>query len=105
MKTLKSHLKESLRDPNFREYFEEEKKLVQVSLQLQKAREKAGLSQKEIAEAAHVTQQQVSKVENGTNCNILTYLKISRAMGLELGICRPRASRRSKRVRVRAMDR
>jgi DNA-binding XRE family transcriptional regulator len=90
MKTLKSHLKESLKNRNFREYFEEEKELIQMSLQLHKARENAGLSQKEIAESAHITQQQVSKVENGTNCNILTYLKVSRAIGLTLGVSRQR---------------
>jgi HTH-type transcriptional regulator/antitoxin HipB len=86
MKTLKSHIKESLKNNRFREYFKEEQELLQVSLQLQKARENAGLSQKEIAEAAHITQQQVSKVENGTNCNILTYLKVSHAIGLKFGI-------------------
>ena len=88
MKTFRSHLKESLKNQKFRKYFEEEKQLLQVSLQLHKAREKAGLSQKEIAEAAHVTQQQVSKVENGANCNILTYLKVSHAIGLKFGFSR-----------------
>ena len=90
MKTLKSHLKESLKNRKFRKYFGEEKELIQVSLQLHKARENAGLSQKEIAEAAHITQQQVSKVENGTNCNILTYLKVSHAIGLKLEVRRHR---------------
>jgi DNA-binding XRE family transcriptional regulator len=88
MKTLKSHIKESLKNNTFRKYFEEEKELLDVSLQLQKARENAGLSQKEIAEAAHITQQQVSKVESGTNCNILTYLKVSHAIGLKISISR-----------------
>jgi DNA-binding XRE family transcriptional regulator len=88
MKTLKSHLKESLKNQTFRKYFQEEKELIHVSLQLHEAREKAGLSQKEIAEAAHITQQQVSKVENGTNCNILTYLKVSHAIGLKLEVSR-----------------
>jgi DNA-binding XRE family transcriptional regulator len=90
MKTFRAHLKESLKDKEFRKYFEEEKELLQVSLQLHKARESAGLSQKEIAEAAHITQQQVSKVENGTNCNILTYLKVSHAIGMKLGVSRQR---------------
>jgi DNA-binding XRE family transcriptional regulator len=88
MKTLKSHLKESLKDRDFRKYFDEEKELIQVSLQLHKARENAGLSQKEIAETAHITQQQVSKVENATNCNILTYLKVSHAIGMKFGVSR-----------------
>ena len=90
MRTLKSHIKTSMKNGNFKKLFEEEKELLEVSLQLHKARESAGLSQKEIAQAAHITQQQVSKVENGTNCNILTYLKVSHAIGLKLGISRQR---------------
>ncbi len=90
MKTLRSYLKESLRDSKFAEMYEEEKELLDVSIRLQEERRKAGLSQKELADAAHLTQQQVSKVENGENCNILTYLKVSRAIGLKLEFSRPR---------------
>lgn len=86
MKTFKAHLNESLKNEKFKELFEEEKELLDVSLKLQKARERAGFSQKELAEAAHLTQQQVSKIENGENCNILTYLKASRAIGLNFSL-------------------
>ena len=88
MKTLKSHLAESLKNEKVRESFEEEKELLEMSLKLNEERKKAGVSQKELAEAAHLTQQQVSKVENGENCNILTYLKASRAIGLKLSFSR-----------------
>lgn len=88
MKTLKSHLKESLKNETFKEAFEEEKELLEFSLKLQEERKKAGLSQKDLALAAHLTQQQVSKVENGTNCNIMTYLKASRAIGFHLRLAR-----------------
>ncbi|HAJ78964.1 MAG TPA: XRE family transcriptional regulator [Fibrobacteres bacterium] len=86
MKTLKAHLNDSLKNEKFKELYEEEKELLNVSLKLQKAREQAGFSQKELAEAAHLTQQQVSKIENGENCNILTYLKASRAIGLNFSL-------------------
>jgi HTH-type transcriptional regulator / antitoxin HipB len=89
MKTLKSHLIESLKNKKIREIFEEEKELLEMSLKLNEERKKAGVSQKALAEAAHLTQQQVSKVENGENCNILTYLKASRAIGLKLSFSRP----------------
>jgi HTH-type transcriptional regulator/antitoxin HipB len=49
-----------------------------------------------LAAAAHLTQQQVSKIENGENCNILTYLKASRAIGLNFSLVRA-----SKRQRVK----
>ena len=88
MKTLRSHLKESLKDEKFRKIYEEEKELLEVSLRLQDARKKAGLSQKDLAKAAHLTQQQISKVENGSNCNIMTYLKASHAIGLRFGLSR-----------------
>jgi HTH-type transcriptional regulator/antitoxin HipB len=84
MKTLKAHLKESLKNDKFKKIFEEEKTLLNVSLILQKERKNAGLSQKELAESAHLTQQQVSKVENGTNCNIMTYLKAGHVVGLRM---------------------
>jgi DNA-binding XRE family transcriptional regulator len=90
MKTLKSHLKEALKNRKFKGLFEEEKDLLEVSMRLLQAREQAGLSQKDLAEAAHLTQQQVSKVENGQNCNIMTYLKASRAIGLSFGLGRSR---------------
>ncbi|MGA2507071.1 MAG: helix-turn-helix transcriptional regulator [Chitinispirillaceae bacterium] len=86
MKTLKAHLKESLKNEKFRELFEDEKELLDVSLRLQEERKSAGLSQKALAEAAHLTQQQVSKVENGINCNITTYLNVSRAIGLRFSL-------------------
>jgi HTH-type transcriptional regulator/antitoxin HipB len=88
MKTLKSHLAESLKNEKVRESFEEEKELLEMSLKLNEERKKAGVSQKAMAKAAHLTQQQVSKVENGENCNILTYLKASRAIGLKMSFSR-----------------
>lgn len=88
MKTLRSHLKESLKNKKFREAFNEENELLEFALLLQDERKKAGLSQKELAQAAHLTQQQVSKVENGINCNIMTYLKASRAIGFKLRLTR-----------------
>ena len=72
MKTFKSHLADSLKDDKFKELFVEEKELLDFSLKLQEGRKKAGLSQKALAQAARLTQQQVSKVENGSNCNIMT---------------------------------
>ncbi|MBN1983022.1 MAG: helix-turn-helix transcriptional regulator [Chitinivibrionales bacterium] len=96
MRTFKKHLQESLKDKQFKELFDEEKELLEIALRIQKARKKAGISQQEIAEKAHLTQQQISKLENGINCNILTYLKASRAIGFELSF---------KRFRVRSLQR
>ncbi len=88
MKTFKSHLNEKLKDPNFKEMYEEEKRLIEISLMLHETRERNGLSQKEVAQKAHITQQQLSKVENGINCNIITFLKVCNALGLYISINR-----------------
>lgn len=82
MKTFKKHLNNSLKDENFKTQYSEEKKLIELSLKVHEAREKSGLSQLEVAKKAHVTQQQLSKIENGSNSNMLTFLKVCSALNL-----------------------
>ena len=84
MKTFRKHLNKKLEDSNFKEQYNEERELAEITIKIQKQREKKGMTQKEVAEKAHITQQQFSKVENGENCNIITFLKVCRALGLEL---------------------
>jgi DNA-binding XRE family transcriptional regulator len=86
MKTFKNHLRETLKDKKFKEAYDEEKELLALSLAMHEARKKAGLSQAEIAEKAHLTQQQVSKIEKGENCNIMTCMKVSHAIGFKIGL-------------------
>lgn len=83
MKTFKKHLNDSLKDPELNEIYNEERKLIELSLRIHEAREKSGLSQIEVAQMAHVTQQQLSKIENGKNCNMITFLKVCNALGLD----------------------
>ncbi|MDA3955254.1 helix-turn-helix transcriptional regulator [Oceanispirochaeta sp.] len=83
MRTFKSHLEESLKDQNFEAEYLEERKLLDLSIMIHDAREKSGLSQIEVAQKAHVTQQQLSKIENGKNCNMITFLKVCNALGLD----------------------
>ena len=82
MKTFKKHLNESLRETSFMHEYKEEKKLIEISLKIHAARQKSGLSQLEVAQKARVTQQQLSKIENGKNCNMITLLKVCTALGL-----------------------
>jgi DNA-binding XRE family transcriptional regulator len=86
MKSYRDHLKEELKNPQFRQAFEEEKHLLDLGLKIAEAREKMGLSQKELAHKCHVTQQQLSKIENGVNCNLLTFMKISSSLGLTIDL-------------------
>ena len=83
MKTLKGHLEGKLQDDRFRRLFAEEKQLAQLSLQiLQPLRQHLGLSQQEVAKKAKITQQQLSKLEHGANCNVSTFLKVCNALGV-----------------------
>ncbi len=84
MRTFNKHLKDKLNNSRFKELYNEEKKLAKITIRIQEQREKKGLSQKEVAEKAHITQQQLSKVENGENCNIITFLKVCNALELDL---------------------
>ena len=86
MKSFKAHLNKKLEDPKFKEYFDEEAELLEIALKVAKLRQKEGLSQKDLAEKAHVTQQQISKIETGSNCNILTLIKVFRALNQKLKV-------------------
>ena len=86
MKTFKKHLSEEMKNPQFKKAYEEEKYLLYLGLAIAEIREKKGLSQKELAKKSRVTQQQLSKIENGINCNMLTFIRISSALGLDLSV-------------------
>ena len=91
MKTLKKHLSSKLKNVNFREIFDEEKQLLDLSIKIQETRQKKGMSQAELASLANITQQQLSKIENGINCNIITFLKVCKALELKINIQRQKA--------------
>jgi len=84
MKTFKKHLEAKLENKDFKEAFEEEKKLLELSLELHEQRLKMGLNQLETAKRARISQQQLSKIENGENCNMLTFLKVCKALNLDM---------------------
>ena len=81
---FRDHLNEKLENPKFKELYKEEKYLLELGIAITEAREQRGLSQKELAQKSKVTQQQLSKIENGINCNMLTFLKVSSTLGLDL---------------------
>ena len=98
MRSFRTHLKEKLNDKRFRRMYEEEKQLAELSLKIIDVRENLGLSQAEVAKKAQVTQQQLSKIENGVNCNIATFLKVCNALGIKLDIGSPRLSHLRQRA-------
>jgi len=58
------YLEEQLKDPVFEKRFEKAGEAWDVALQLAALREKAGLSQKELARKLRTTQQQISRLES-----------------------------------------
>ena len=86
MMTFRKHLKEELKNPEFKKLYEEEKRLIELGLAIAETREQKGISQKELAQKSQITQQQLSKIENGINCNMLTFIKVSSALGLDLTV-------------------
>ena len=86
MTTFDSHLKEKLKNKRFKRLYEEEKELLDISLKILEARREQNLSQAELADRAHITQQQLSRIENGMNFNIKTLLKLCDALDLSLDL-------------------
>jgi len=84
MMTFDSHLKEKLKNKQFKRMYEEERELLDISLKVLEARIEQNLSQAELANRAHITQQQLSRIENGMNFNIKTLLKLCDALDLSL---------------------
>lgn len=86
MKTFRDHLKTKLIDKEFRDLYDEERQLLEISLKILNARKELGLSQKDLVYKANVTQQQVSKIESGLNCNMTTFLKVCNALGVKMDL-------------------
>jgi len=93
MKTFKKHLKEKLKDNSFKALYDEERQIAELSLRILDTRELLGLSQAEVARKAKVTQQQISKIESGINCNMTTFLKVCNALGIRVDIEPPKIAR------------
>ncbi|MDA0840644.1 MAG: helix-turn-helix transcriptional regulator [Planctomycetota bacterium] len=58
------YLEEQLKDPDFAERFERAGEAWDVALQIASLRERAGLSQKELARKLNTSQQQISRLES-----------------------------------------
>jgi HTH-type transcriptional regulator / antitoxin HipB len=86
MRSLKNHLQEELKNNDFSRTFEKELRLAKLAVQIAKQREGKGLTQAELATRAHITQQQVSKVEHAgvSGFNVITLFRLCDALGLEL---------------------
>jgi len=90
MKSHEQHLNEHLKDPAFRRGYSEEKQLIGLAVNISMERERLGISRADLAKKASITRQQLSKVEDGANCNVKTLVKVCTALGLRLDLARDR---------------
>jgi DNA-binding XRE family transcriptional regulator len=71
-----NHLKEKLKDPYFKELYALEEQKLKIVKKIIEYRVKHKLSQKQLAIKNNVTQQHISKIENGEFSNIITLERI-----------------------------
>ena len=83
---VEEHLKELLKDPHFRELHELDQAKTEVIKKLVGYRIKHRLTQGQLARRVGVSQQQISKIENGEFSSLATVQKVLLAMGYHLAV-------------------
>lgn len=84
LETFDNHLKELMGNPEFAKGYDEEKKRVGLALEIAMQRQKLNLSQSQLAKKSGISQQQLSKLERGENCNMNTFLKVCNSLGMDI---------------------
>ena len=86
-KNFRETLNEQLRDPEFKaewDALEPERQIIRAMLE---GRERADLTQQELAEASGITQADISRLENGTaNPSLRTLKRLASGMGMRLKV-------------------
>ncbi len=86
LEKVDDHLKEKLKDQYFKELYGLEEQKLKIVKKIIEYRIKHKLSQKQLARKANVTQQHISKMENGEFSNIITLEKILLFIGYTVKI-------------------
>ncbi|HFI0507462.1 TPA: multiprotein-bridging factor 1 family protein [Streptococcus suis] len=88
MATIKfdDFLKEELKNDEFKAGYLAEKAILESALAVYNARQKAGLTQRELADLSHVPQSTIARIERGNNTSIETMSKIAYALNQKLTI-------------------
>lgn len=87
MSELKEYISEQLKNPEFEKAWKESEGEYQAMRAVILARNKTGITQKELAKATQIPQKTISLIENGnTNTTVRTLAKIAQGLGKELKI-------------------
>lgn len=80
------YLEKRLQDPELRSNFAAESLKLESAVASLKAREDAGLTQRELARRVDVPQSTIARIERGNNTSVDTLSKIANALGKKLKI-------------------
>jgi len=86
LEKVNDHLKDKLKDSYFKELYGLEEQKLKIVKKIIEYRIRYRLSQKQLAWKANVTQQHISKIENGEFSNIVTLEKILLFIGYTVKI-------------------
>ncbi|MBI3291684.1 MAG: helix-turn-helix transcriptional regulator [Elusimicrobia bacterium] len=81
VQSVEAHLKERLKDPHFRELYELEEEKAKIASLIVRYRIAHHLSQRRLARKLGLTQQQISKIEQGEFSSLSTIQKVLLALG------------------------
>lgn len=84
MKSHNERVKKEMKSRTFCKEYAIEKRRVEMACRIAELREKKEMTQAELARKAHITQQQLSKIENAKNCNIDLLFKVCIALDTNL---------------------
>ena len=81
-------LNKELKDTEFKRYYEEEGRKLEVGYKIARLRHKLGLTQQQLAQKTRTSQTVVSRLESGNywKCSLTTLEKIAVATGRHLSI-------------------
>ena len=84
---FESHLKRKLKNKQFKKYFDEYGKQLEIAYLITQKRKQAKISQKELAQKIGTTQSNVARMEAGNqNFSMITLEKIAEALKSELKV-------------------
>ena len=88
VRKFRDRLKKDLQNPAVKKSFEHEEIFASLAIQIAKFRQKEGLSQKDLAQKLHTTQQTISRIENTSNrsFSVNTLVKVADALHRQLKI-------------------
>ncbi len=84
--TVNEHLQEKLKDPYFKELYELEQQKYNIVKKIIDYRIKKKITQSNLAKQAGVSQQHISKIENGEFSSIMTLEKVLLHIGMTVKI-------------------